>query len=133
MCRKFNLFLLFSVSFISPGSQYSVWPVHYKYEFFKFFNINNINSSLLKLENRRNSLHTNGAEPFGIFLILEKFICLLFYFITFTMNPCAQGFSLLGDGGLPPLAENLLTHPHLEKSPSPTKFLSLPPPSPTKD
>ena len=73
--------------------------VHYKYEFFKLFNINNINSSLLKLENRRNSLHTNGAEPFGIFLILEKFICLLFYFITFTMNACDQGFSLLGDWG----------------------------------
>ena len=120
MCRKFNLFLLFSVSFISPGSQYPVWPVHYKYEFFKFFNINNINSSLLKLENRRNSLHKNGAEPFGIFLILEKFIYLLFIL-------------LRGDGGLPPVAENLLTHPHLEKSPSPTKFLSLPPPSPTKD
>ena len=39
-------------------------------------------------------LSTNDAEPFGIFLILEKFICLLVYFITFTINLCVTSITL---------------------------------------
>ena len=37
---------------------------------------------------------TNDAEAFSIFLILEKFICLLVYFIAFTMNPCVTSITL---------------------------------------
>ena len=40
------------------------------------------------------SLSTNDAESFGIFLILEKFICLLVYFFAFTMSPCVTSITL---------------------------------------
>ena len=113
---KFKLFLLFSGLFILPGSQYTVQPCLIFSDtvliFWKNFILLDfcfsatcvnlislaftvsMNSSLFRLENERNSwiqmISTNDAEPFDIFLILKKFICLLVYFITFTMNHVSQ-------------------------------------------
>ena len=43
---------------------------------------------------RAKFFNTNDAEPTGIFLILEKCIGLLVYFITFTMKPCVTSIIL---------------------------------------
>ena len=49
---------------------------------------------IAQIGERKKFLSTNDAEPFGISLILEKFICLLVYFVTLTMNPCVTTITL---------------------------------------
>ena len=46
-----------------------------------------LNSSSFKLDREKEKfLGTNDAEPLGVYVILKKSVCLLVYFITFTMN-----------------------------------------------
>ena len=49
---------------------------------------------IAQIGERAKFFNTNDAESIGIFLILEKGIGLLVYFITFTMKPCVTSIIL---------------------------------------
>ena len=69
--------------FFSYMCKLNLFTIHIMYQFF-----------IVQIGEREKFLNTNDAESFVFFLILEKFICLLVYFITFTMNPCVTSITL---------------------------------------
>ena len=68
---------------------------------------------IIQITGREKFFSTNDAKAFGIFLILEEFVCFLVYFITFTMNTHVTSTLLntlmIAAGQLKILQENFTT------------------------
>ena len=84
-----DIVLILLQNFILLGFCFSATCVNLIFLLFTVY----INSSLFRLENGRNSL-VQMIQNHLVFLILQRFICLLVYLIKFTMNPCVTSITL---------------------------------------